>query len=262
MCTTHVVQDGECLANIASAYRFRSWKSIYNASENVELRKKRPNPNVLYAGDEVVIPDNGTKSHDRPTEQKHPFVVRNTRWVLRLCMKDRDGNAIAGEPFEFTSPGGYPVKGNTARDGMIEVELPAETRSATLRFLGKEYAVKIGKLDPIGRVKGVQARLNNLGFHAGPVDGIPGKLTRKAVYDFQASQGMKPTGQIDDATLQLLLPEHDNDSRYTPIEEDMSPREAPSRAPEAQDRGEDPPGNVYGSLDHWFEEEACHHEHY
>jgi len=258
---THVVQAGECLASIAKANNFRSWKTIYYAAENKGLRDKRPNPNVLYEGDEVVIPDFGGKSHDRPADEKHSFTVQTPRWVLRLCMQDEEGNGIGGEPYELARPGFFPIKGKTAPDGMIEEELPADTRALTLKFMGEEFQVQIGMLDPVSRAKGVQARLNNLGFNAGAVDGIVGKNTSRAIYAFQLSEGLDATGKIDDETLKRLLFKHDNDSRYTPMEDDMGPSDTPPLVAEEPETGEDPPEEIDNPpYTDWCEPEGCHHE--
>jgi len=54
---THVVVEGENLSKIAAAEGFRDFRKLYDAPENAELRKKRPNPNLIRPGDEVVIPD-------------------------------------------------------------------------------------------------------------------------------------------------------------------------------------------------------------
>lgn len=53
----------------------------------------------------------------------------------------------------------------------------------------------------------VQARLNDLGFAAGPVDGLDGPMTREAIRRFQASIGMAPNGIIDFALLDRLQPQ-------------------------------------------------------
>ncbi|MFG1492993.1 lytic murein transglycosylase [Halobacteriovorax sp. ZH4_bin.1] len=44
--------------------------------------------------------------------------------------------------------------------------------------------------------KKIQAKLNELGFEAGPVDGIPGKQTTAAIQRFQLSQGTIPDGYL------------------------------------------------------------------
>jgi hypothetical protein len=53
-------------------------------------------------------------------------------------------------------------------------------------------------------VRKLQARLNGLGYEAGPVDGIYGPRTTRAVTRFQKSAGLKPTGRPDRATFDAL----------------------------------------------------------
>jgi peptidoglycan hydrolase-like protein with peptidoglycan-binding domain len=50
----------------------------------------------------------------------------------------------------------------------------------------------------------VQAVLKEQGYDIGPVDGRWGRLTRIAVENFQLSNGMPATGQLDDRTLSAL----------------------------------------------------------
>ena len=53
-------------------------------------------------------------------------------------------------------------------------------------------------------VSWVQARLNELGFPAGPVDGLMGDLTRAGIRAYQASMGFPETGVVDADTLMGL----------------------------------------------------------
>ncbi len=55
-------------------------------------------------------------------------------------------------------------------------------------------------------VSAVQQALNELGFKAGPVDGVAGRQTRAAVARFQQDRGLAPTGEIDDALVAALFP--------------------------------------------------------
>ncbi|HEX4810778.1 MAG TPA: peptidoglycan recognition family protein [Bryobacteraceae bacterium] len=57
MATTHIVKNGENLTVIARKYGYTDGLFLYNHSSNTELRKKRPNPNIVLAGDKVNIPD-------------------------------------------------------------------------------------------------------------------------------------------------------------------------------------------------------------
>jgi peptidoglycan hydrolase-like protein with peptidoglycan-binding domain len=50
----------------------------------------------------------------------------------------------------------------------------------------------------------VQQHLQQLGYYKGRIDGIWGKQSRQAMAQFQRSQGMQATGQINDQSMQAL----------------------------------------------------------
>ncbi|MEM9147867.1 MAG: LysM peptidoglycan-binding domain-containing protein [Pseudomonadota bacterium] len=54
---THVVKKGESLSKIAKKYGWPSGKDLYNAKENADLRKARPDMNKIEPGDKVIIPE-------------------------------------------------------------------------------------------------------------------------------------------------------------------------------------------------------------
>ena len=51
----------------------------------------------------------------------------------------------------------------------------------------------------------IQARLNELGYYAGPVDGIPGRGTRRAIAAFERTNALDSDGNVDSAMLQALF---------------------------------------------------------
>lgn len=59
---------------------------------------------------------------------------------------------------------------------------------------------------PLSRlaVQNVQARLRNLGFYRGAVDGLWGPGTQTAIERFQQGHGLQPTGQLNPATAQAM----------------------------------------------------------
>ncbi|MFL5457316.1 MAG: hypothetical protein ACJ78X_13010, partial [Myxococcales bacterium] len=57
MAVTHVVARGEYLSVIALQHGFRDQRVIWDHPDNAALKKLRKNPNVLLAGDRIVIPD-------------------------------------------------------------------------------------------------------------------------------------------------------------------------------------------------------------
>lgn len=62
-------------------------------------------------------------------------------------------------------------------------------------------------------VRLTQQRLNNMGFYSGPVDGTLGEVTRDALRDFQAQNGLAVTGSLTSDTYQLIKDQHDNGMR-------------------------------------------------
>jgi peptidoglycan hydrolase-like protein with peptidoglycan-binding domain len=52
--------------------------------------------------------------------------------------------------------------------------------------------------------RNMQRRLNQLGYNAGPEDGIMGQATRAAVMEFQRVEGLPATGRLDRATIDAL----------------------------------------------------------
>lgn len=50
------------------------------------------------------------------------------------------------------------------------------------------------------RVEEIQQILKDVGFDPGPIDGMMGGQTRRAIREFQKKKGLKPTGKIDSMT--------------------------------------------------------------
>jgi hypothetical protein len=81
-------------------------------------------------------------------------------------------SGIAGLTFSFSINGGPVVTGVTPADGKVEMLLAAGD-TAQLNILGSQYDVSllVGGLHPVAELRGVQQRLNMLGYNAGPLQG-------------------------------------------------------------------------------------------
>jgi hypothetical protein len=55
MSTTHTVKPGENLTTIARKYGFSDWPVIYNF-QSKEYRRRHPNPDLIFPGDQLDIP--------------------------------------------------------------------------------------------------------------------------------------------------------------------------------------------------------------
>lgn len=209
----HTVKQGDTLGGIAREHGFASWREIYDHADNGELRRLRPNPALLYPGDTVVIPERRAEPRPLPTQKKNRFVAKAPPRILRLVVRGPDGEPLAGSRYELRA---IPrsLEGTIPASGEIEHPVPAELESVDLFVWGPgaerpsfRWTLRLGHLDPIDTVSGIQARLNNLGYDAGPVDGIDGPLTRAALRAFQERHDL-PAGEPDDAVRAKLVEAH------------------------------------------------------
>ena len=91
MSTAYTVQRGDNLSIIARRHGLRSWRDIYFHPENEAFRRLRPNPNLIYAGDVVLIPDVGTGS---PTPPRPGSPTELERDLEAYLMRKRQRDAI------------------------------------------------------------------------------------------------------------------------------------------------------------------------
>jgi len=208
----HVVQQGECLVKIASQYGFQDYRTLYEHPANGAFRKQRPNPNVIFPGDTVVIPPKLKKEVVAPTGKRHRFVVAGPRKVLRVRFLDASGKPIANEAAEVAVDG-RAVSRKTDGTGLLEVETPIEARSASVTVRGRTMSLDLSYLNPVGDVpdegvSGIQHRLRNLGYYAGPEASSFDKQTRLALWLFQFDHGLQTDGRPNAETVRKLVEEH------------------------------------------------------
>jgi Putative peptidoglycan binding domain/LysM domain len=219
MASDHTVCQGECLSSIAKKYGFVSYKAIYNHPLNDKFRKKRPDPNLIYPGDVIHIPDKQPKEESCDSNLSHRFTLARAKVELKIVIKDSHGDVIADTPYELELAG-LTFKGKTDKKGLLQRDIPIGTQTATLylKDLGIRWNLEIGHLNPVHDhddddsviISGIQGRLNNLGFPCGSVDGLMGPKTKAALKAFQKKVlGRKdPDGEPDKQTRDALVSEH------------------------------------------------------
>src|SRR5262245_53829369 len=204
----HEVKPGETLLGLAAANGLESWRDILDRPENAELKKKRTDPGILKAGDQVFIPNKEMGHEPAAVDAKHTFKIGPPKAWLRLTVKDADGQPHAGKKYEL-SAAGKTVSGNLPAGGLIKQAVPIDTTEGTLTvWVGNNsqgWSLEIGHMDPIDELSGVQARLNNLGFDCGEPDGVEDEDTQNAIRAFQVRLGLEATGAVDDALRQKIL---------------------------------------------------------
>jgi len=203
----HTVQQGECLASIGKKYGM-PWRTIWNHPKNAELKGNRKDPNVLYPGDILYVPDREEKQENGATEERHRFQLKETSTKFRLRLF-REGQPRDQMPYVLEIDGQL-FSGKTNDEGWLEHRIPPDAQRGRLVLNQgvEEYSLRLGHLDPVGKIRGAQQRLKNLGFYGGEIDGIMGPQTQAAIAHFQRSQGLRQTEKIDQPTSNALKDYH------------------------------------------------------
>ena len=207
MAHVHVVQQGDCFSSIAVKNGFLE-ETLWNHPSNSELKNKRRNPNTLFPGDEVIIPDIELKEYPAPTENKHIFEVKREKITFSLQVLKNDQPA-ANEEYLLTVDGSR-VTDVTDGDGWIHQPIKAAARKGKLVIANAEleYELRFGYLDPVEEKSGVQSRLRNLGHYFGEKDKDNDYLMEAALHGFQRKHGLPETGASDAATKAKLEEVH------------------------------------------------------
>jgi peptidoglycan hydrolase-like protein with peptidoglycan-binding domain len=143
--------------------------------------------------DRIAADARGTTSTPTPT-QDPAGLVANIQSELRE--RGYDIPMVSGELDWKTRQAiqAYQSNSGIAVDGKATGNLLARLRSSQ----GTDQNTRAGL------VLAVQTRLNDLGYNAGPEDGVFGPTTRGAVRTFQNDNGLPVTGDITDSLLQRI----------------------------------------------------------
>ena len=208
----HVVKEGECISSISFLYGFFP-DVTWNDPANSKLKNKRKNPNVLFPGDIVAIPDKRPKEVSCKAQGVLKFKMKGVPAKLRMRFT-KDDKPRTSENYKLKYAG-KEISGQTNAEGIIEAWIPPDIQSGILEIGDgkdtKTYYLNFGKLEPVDTVKGAQTRLRNLGFYDSEIsDRINDKFT-EAIKNFQIYFGHPdPSGQLDNKTAEELVRLHDS----------------------------------------------------
>ncbi|BCD99506.1 PGRP and LysM peptidoglycan-binding domain-containing protein [Marinagarivorans cellulosilyticus] len=198
MPTTHTVAQGETLTRIARQYKYSSASALYDHPDNEAFRALRDDPNVIYPGDEITIPDITPKKTSARSGNTHIFCLKREIEVVKIKMQDRSGNPLTGCRVVM-DVGSAKIDQIIDDSGMVEVPLVnGDESGGTLDIYtdpdsdtpAQSFELELAVLDPVETLSGVQARCNALGHDCGVADGIMGSKTRAGVKSFQAQYGL------------------------------------------------------------------------
>lgn len=201
----HKVKQGECLSSIAGKYGFGDPDVIYRHAKNAEFRKKRPNPGLLYPGDEIFIPEKKVRTFSLAKGQTLEIKLKVPIRKIQLDLFGEDEKPLSGADWRIEA-GDFEASGKTGSDGRVEAEVPANVSQALLVAGPFTYELDIPGLDPLketsdGGLSGLRARLTNLGYYPGHEEPEMTDQDRTALVAFQLEHDLDPTGELDEKTI-------------------------------------------------------------
>ncbi|MDX1811111.1 MAG: LysM peptidoglycan-binding domain-containing protein, partial [Gammaproteobacteria bacterium] len=149
--STYSVKQGDCIASIAEQYGMLP-DTIWQHADNSDLRKLRKNPNILYPGDTVVIPDKTLAQIDAATDSKHSFVCKKGRAKNKIQIL-LNGEPLANKDYEVQFDGEWGDSGTTDGEGFIEQNILPRYKKAKVTITEGNntqiFNFSLGSLDPI-----------------------------------------------------------------------------------------------------------------
>ena len=197
------INQGDDIAKLAHEYGHFPDK-IWNHPENAALKAKRKTPNQLMPGDEVFVPDLELRQENKATDQKHKFKRKGTPHKFRIQLK-RLGKPRKNEDYVLEIDDKQKT-GKSDGEGVIEEWIPGNAKSGRLVLQGGKEVIplRLGDLNPVDEISGIQQRLNNLGFKCGSESGEMDDQTRRALIRFQEAYKLEASGDRDAATIAKL----------------------------------------------------------
>ena len=202
------VKQGDCISSIAEKYGLFGEK-VWDHPNNSRLKEKRKDPNILYPGDKVFVPEKEKKEKSGNTEQRHRFKSKGKRRYLRLVIQDPQENPLVRKPYILEIDGRLledpgATESKTDNNGVIEHQIPAGANKGRLSIDNEIWTLKLSSLDPLETIEGIQGRLNNMNYQVGPIDGIEGPRTREAIRNFQRDYDLVVDGKCGHKTQEKL----------------------------------------------------------
>jgi hypothetical protein len=208
------VLPGETLSSIAQKNNFANFLTIWNDAGNAKLRQLRHNPHILQEGDAVFIPDPPQNVARGDDSQRHVFALQEPALFLNMQLQDIDGTPLADEDcvlrVDAKDKNGREALEDTFdittdKNGKLSQEILDDADEAELKVGDEDfYVIVIGGLDPVRIDRGVQQRLNNLGYFAGFAPSDQEQL-RWAIEEFQNDHSISPVKGDKDSAANVPL---------------------------------------------------------
>jgi len=213
----HEVKQGDSVISLSERHGHFA-VTIWDDPANAELKKRRENMNALMPGDPITIPDKRPKEVSKPATQRHTF--RRKGIPATLFLRLFNGQTERANQDYTIKIEGQVRKGTTDATGLLNEFVPPKARSCTI-IIGpekSEFELLLGHMDPHDEISGIQKRLTNLGFDCGEATGEMNAKTSGAIRNFQITFDLEPTGLPDEATVEAIRSQHDEQCEFPPEE--------------------------------------------
>jgi N-acetylmuramoyl-L-alanine amidase len=190
----HTVQQGECISSLAQENGL-FWETIWNHPENTSLKQLRQDPNVLFPGDVVFIPEKTIKEESRSTDSIHCFKRKGVpaKFKVRLAINDQP---LAGKNCRICIDDRW-EEGKTDSNGFVTGTIPPNAQRGKIMVQNGNsqliFEFQFGTVDPIETEEGIRGRLMNMGYSA--QTDLPSSIRA-----FQEKEGLTVTGELDETT--------------------------------------------------------------
>ncbi len=197
----HTVEQGDCISSIAVKYGLLP-ETVWADPRNGELRQLRKNPNALLPKDIVFVRKIEEKNELAATQKRHRFKRKGIpeKLIVRFM---NNHEPRGGEAYQLEVDGRI-TTGKTDSEGYLRAAIAPNAKRAKVTFSksGEKFTFKLGYINPLTELSGVQGRLANLGFYFGAIDGKPSEHLRNAVRNFQTEHlsGDEATGELNEKT--------------------------------------------------------------
>ena len=181
----------------------------------MRIEMRTPEGYLVATSDRWAEDENGPRTRPEFVWRDHRF--KYVLLAFRLILLDEWDQAYAMRRYRMDLGNTQVSAGTTDEHGAIEVWPAVGCERGVLELYASEqdrdphcrFKLNLGYLDPALEVSGAQARLNNLGLHAGRnADGRAVDSYQRALQRFQTLHGLSADGILDDTTVRTLESVH------------------------------------------------------
>lgn len=207
------VEPGDTVDGIADRVGL-FWETIWNDSQNADLKEERDHRNVLMPGDEVYVPALRDKSETRETDLIHSFKRKGVPIRIVYQVRSPEGEPFADKDYVMRV-GKRRYEGKTDAEGKVDKFISPSAKSGKITVTLDEpgypetliIPLKVGSLAPVDTVLGMQQRLNLLNYGAGEETGEMTPESEDALRLFLEDHDLSSEGGYSDDAQSKLLDE-------------------------------------------------------